>query len=165
MRFQQARYPLNGRSSILEIYSTICFAIFQYAREKKLNRLFPLIKVAYCLKAKTRKIVVLFNNADDCSKVLSEWHDTCFEKPTRTFFGEASKKLIGIFKDVPKEITAKQLKNDLISKTVKRYQKDSQPFLVIDLTFDPDSEYQLGVSHGKYLSNMHFKVEPKSSKM
>ena len=47
---------------------------------------------------------------------------------------------------------------------MKRFQRNSQPLRVIELTFESESAYQFAVSHGLYISNMHFKVERKITK-
>ena len=95
----------------------------------------------------------------------TESKDTYFGNPTKIVFGEVSKKLIGIVKDVPTEITEQQSKNDLRRIAVKRCQTNRQPFPVIKRTFESESEYLLAVFHGICISNMHFKVEPKITKM
>ena len=48
---------------------------------------------------------------------------------------------------------------------MKRYQRNSQSFPVTELTFESKLEYQLAVPHRKHIFNVHFKVEPKSTKM
>ena len=53
-------------------------------QKKQLNRLFLLIEVDNCFRAKTGKLVVLFKNAENCSKVHTEWKDTYFGNPTKT---------------------------------------------------------------------------------
>ena len=67
-------------------------------QENELNRLFPLIKVD-CFTAKTGKIVI-FNIAEDCCKVHTVLKNTYFGNPTKTVFGEGSKKLVGIVENV-----------------------------------------------------------------
>ena len=87
------------------------------------------------------------------------------EIPKKTVVGEISTKLIGIAKDVPTETTEQQFKNDLRSITVKQCQRKSQLLPATEPTIESESEYQLSVSHGMYISNMPFKVEHKNTKM
>ena len=95
----------------------------------------------------------------------TEWTFTSFRSPTRTVFGGLSQKLIGVVEDVPTETAEQQLKNDLGSIAMKCYGRNSQPLPLIELTFESESEYQIAVSHGIIILNMHFKVEPKNTKI
>ena len=54
--------------------------------------------------------MALFTNAEDSSKVHTEWTYNCFENPAETLFGEVCEKFIGIVKDVPTELPEKQFK-------------------------------------------------------
>ena len=87
-----------------------------------------------------------------------------FENPAKTVFGEVSKKLNRIVKNIPTEVREQQVKNNLGSIAVKRYQRNSQSFPITELTFESKLEYQLAVSHGIHIFNVHFKVEPNSAK-
>ena len=43
---------------------------------------------------------------------------------------------------------------------MKRYEGTRQPLPVIELTFESESEHQIAVSYGLYISNMHLIVKP-----
>ena len=79
-----------------------------------INQFFPYIKLDYCFPTKTGKILLLFNNAHDCSKVSTGWKSNLLGNSTKAVYNEASnKKLHGIFKDVPIDLSIHVIEKDL----------------------------------------------------
>ena len=119
MKFQRPRYPLNGSFSILGLYNTNCYL---QVRNRKKNDLAVLFHQSWMLFQGKKQKFLLINNADDYSKVHTEWKKIYIGNPTKTVCSEVSKKLIGIVKDVPSEITEQQLEIDLRSRRLERCQ-------------------------------------------
>ena len=94
-KFSEQEQPL------LIIAGISCDVLSSSMQQKKMmNQFFPYIKLDYSSAIKTGKIVLLFNNSDDCWKVFTGWNPIFWGNSTEAVFNEASKKLFGIIKDV-----------------------------------------------------------------
>ena len=137
-------------------------------QKKTINYLFPYIKLDHCFAFKTGKTVLLFNNADDCSKVSIGWKSIFLRNSTEVIHNEPSKeKLHGIFEDVLIELSnnliEKSLEND--DNEFKRNQRSSCPVSVLEIIFKPELEYANAVNSGINKANMPFQLEAKINKI
>ena len=135
--------------------------------KRTINQLFLYIKLDNCFANKTGRIVLVFSNADDFSKVFTGWKSNFPVKSTKAFYDESSnKRRHGIITDVPIDFSYHVNEKELENGTeFERYQRSSRPLPVVELLFKSEAEYDIAINNGIYIAKMHFKMEAKIEKI
>ena len=149
MEIQRSRYPQELTLFIIGDISRDVLTL-SIQQKKMINQFFPYIKLDHCFTTKTDKIVLLFNNADDCSKVSTGWKSNFLGTSTKAVYNEASnKKLHGIIEDFPIDLSIHVIEIDLgIDYGFKGHQCSSRLLLVLELFFESEAAYDIAITSG-----------------